>query len=120
MIIWIKRCARILAISSFFIAFFLGVDPSDPFDRTVLLTAFLKGCLGALLFWAFGFVLADIVIKGMVADVHTDKNDTFEGGVLQRLYDVQSSLTPEAEKVVQGRDSATAKAKKKKVNKETP
>ena len=96
MTIWIKRCARILAISSFFIAFFLGIDPSDPFDKTALLTAYLKGCLGALLFWAVGFVVADIVVKGLVAGVPFDEKDTLEGGVLQRLYDVRSGLTPEA------------------------
>jgi hypothetical protein len=95
MIIWIKRCARILALSSFFIVFFLGIDPSDPFDKTALFIAFLKGCLASLLFWTVGFVLADIVIKGLVADVPTGKNDTIEGGVLQRLHEVQAGLTPE-------------------------
>jgi hypothetical protein len=116
MIIWIKRFARILAISSFFIVFFLGIDPSDPFDRTALFIAFLKGCLGALLFWTVGFVLADIVIKGLVAGVRTEKSDIIEGGVLQRLYEVQSGLTPEAESAAggreRGRDSAPVEKKK--------
>ena len=116
MIIWIKRFARILAISSFFIVFFLGIDPSDPFDRTALFIAFLKGCLGALLFWTVGFVLADIVIKGLVAGVRTEKSDVIEGGVLQRLYEVQSGLTPEAESAAGGRelgrDNASVEKKK--------
>jgi|GEM_PF-1248875 hypothetical protein len=123
MIIWIKRCARILAIGSFFIVFFLGIDPSDPFDKTALLMAFLKGCLGALLFWAVGFVCADIVIKGLVAGVPADEKDPLEGGVLQRLYDVKTSLTPEAESLDKdhGKVSAAGKhVKEKMAGQKTP
>lgn len=116
MIIWIKRCARILAISSFFIAFFLGLDPSDPFDKTALLMAFVKGCLGALMFWAVGYIIADIVIKGLVAGIPTHEEDAIEGGVLQRLYDFRSDLNPDS----QGESAqAGAVGDKKKTNQKT-
>lgn len=86
-----------MAIGSFFIAFFLGMDPNDPFDKNMLVVAFLKGCAGAFLFWAAGFVLGDIVIKGIVSDIGADEKDALEGGVLQRLYTMQGSLAPEAQ-----------------------
>jgi hypothetical protein len=110
MIIWIKRCARILAMSSFFLVFFLSVDPADPFDKAALCIAFLKGCVGALMFWAVGFILADIVIKGLVIGMHTEKSDTIEGGVLQRLYEVQSGTAPEAESRARSRTGLSTAA----------
>jgi hypothetical protein len=91
---WIKRIARLLGMLSFFTVFFLGIDPADPFDATTAGIAFAKGCAGALLFWFLGFIIADIVIKALVTDVRTDDNDTMEGGLLQRLRGVQSSLSP--------------------------
>lgn len=97
MTFWIKRCARMMATGSFFIAFFLGMDPNDPFDKNMLIVAVLKGCAAAFLFWAAGFVLADIVIKGMVSDISTDEKDALEGGVLGRLYGMQAGMAPETQ-----------------------
>jgi hypothetical protein len=96
MIYWIKRIAGMLSIGSFFIGFFMSIDPSNPFDAATLVIAFIKGGAGALLFWAAGFVVADIVIKGLVTDLRTDQNDSVEGGLLQRLYTMQSAQGPEA------------------------
>jgi hypothetical protein len=97
MMYWIKRIARILGMLSFFTVFFLGIDPADPFDATTAGIAFAKGCAGAFLFWFLGFIIADIVIKGLVTDVPTHDNDKIEGGLLQRLHGVQSSLSPPSE-----------------------
>ncbi len=96
MMYWIKRMARMLGMLTFFVVFFLGIDPEDPFNANVAAIAFFKGLAGAFLFWLLGFIIADIVVKGLVTDVPTDDNDTVEGGLLQRIHNVQSSLTPGA------------------------
>ncbi len=93
---WIKRIARIVSIGSFFIGFFMSIDPTDPFNAAIIAVAFCKGCAGALFFWLAGFVVADIIIKGLVIGVPTDQEDTLEGGLLQRLFDAQSAQTPQA------------------------
>jgi hypothetical protein len=114
MILWIKRIARLMSMLSFFVVFFLSLDPADPFSASIAVIAFIKGCVGALLFWFLGFIAADIVIKGLVTDMHTNKSDTLEGGLLQRLYSMQSSLSPDSRgsKGATGRDGAKTEAAK--------
>ncbi len=97
MICWIKRIARILGILSFFIAFFMGIDPYDPFDVRTALNAVIKGFAGALLFWMMGFIVADIIIKGIMMSVPTEASDAIEGGLLQRLHAARSSLSGESD-----------------------
>ena len=92
MMYWIKRIARQLELLTFFTVFASGIDPADPFNAQIAIWACAKGCVGALLFWLLGFIIADIVIKGLVTDIRTDENDTMEGGLLQRLHDVQSNV----------------------------
>jgi hypothetical protein len=96
MIYWIKRIAKILSILSFFSAFFFSIDPTDPFNMTFAFIAFVKGLAGAFLFWGAGFIIADIIIKGLVTDIRTEGNDVLEGGFLQRIHSTKSSLSPDA------------------------
>jgi hypothetical protein len=88
---WIKRIARLAGILTFFTVFVAGIDPSDPLNAHTALVAAAKGCAGAFLFWLLAFVIADIVVKGLVTDVRTEENDEAQGGLMQRLRDIQSS-----------------------------
>ena len=108
---WIKSGARIVSLSSFFIAFFLGIDPSDPLNVNAAAIAFVKGCAAALLFWIVGYIVSDVVVKGVLTDVHTNENDIVEGGLLQRLRAMQAELSPESGSGGRG-DSKTVKGKK--------
>jgi hypothetical protein len=117
MMYWIKRIARLLGMLSFFVAFAFGIDPADPFNANVAIVAFVKGCAGALLFWLVGFIVADIVIKGLVADVRTDENDSLEGGLLQRLHTLQSSLSPDSGGLGGGMEKEPVKAETTKAGK---
>jgi hypothetical protein len=96
MVFWIKRTARILGIVSFFVVFFIGLDPSRPFDPQIALVAFLKGMLGAVLFWFAGFILGDIVFKGLVTGVQTHESDAIDGGLIQRIHDEKKRNDPDA------------------------
>jgi hypothetical protein len=119
MVFWIKRTARILGIITFFVVFFIGLDPGRPFDPQVVAMAFLKGILGAILFWFAGFILGDIVFKGLVSDVHTDDSDAIDGGLLQRIHDEKKRNDPDAvliketPKVEKKKEKAKEKEKKK-------
>jgi hypothetical protein len=117
MMYWIKRIARLLSLSSFFVVFFLGIDPADPFNANAALIAFIKGCGAAVVFWVLGFIVADIVIKGLVTDVHTDESDTMEGGLLQRLHNIQTSLSPDSGGSDANRERKALKAERSKEKK---
>jgi hypothetical protein len=95
MIYWIKRTAFILGVGAFFIVFFLGIDFADIFNPETLAVALLKGIAGAALFWTMGFIIGDIVLKGIVTDAQTDENDTAEGGIIQRLHSVKTEQVSE-------------------------
>jgi hypothetical protein len=91
MMYWIKRIARLAGILTFFTVFVSGIDPSDPLNAHTALIAAAKGCAGAFLFWLLAFVIADIVVKGLVTDVRTEESDAARGGLVQRLRTIQSS-----------------------------
>jgi hypothetical protein len=90
MIYWIKRIARIIAFLSFFVIFFSGIDPGDPFNTTSALLAFLKAFCGGALFWLTGFIISDIILKGAVEDIPHEAVEPLEGGLIQRIHATQS------------------------------
>ena len=114
MVFWIKRTARILSIITFFVVFFIGLDPAQPFDPQILALAALKGFCGAVLFWFAGFVLGDIVFKSIVSGVETTPSDKIEGGFIQRIHDEKSRMHPDT-----ARGGTPATATKKKAVKKT-
>ncbi len=89
MIYWIKRIARIVAFCSFFVIFFSGINPEDPFDSTVAVMAFLKAFCGAVLLWVSGFIISDIILKGAIEDIRHDDIEVLEGGIIQRIHTTQ-------------------------------
>jgi hypothetical protein len=95
MAFWIKRAARIIGAVTFFVVFFIGLDPARPFDPQIVAVAFFKGVLGAILFWFAGFILGDIVFKGLVTDVVTGESDAIEGGLLQRIHEEKIRSDPD-------------------------
>jgi len=82
---WIKKFARIVGIISFFTIFFATLDMSNPLNIYTMTLAFIKGIAAAVLFWFAGFVIGDIVFKGVVEDVPKEEIDELEGGILQRV-----------------------------------
>jgi hypothetical protein len=91
---WIKKIAGMLSTGAFFIGFFMSIDPTNPFDLSIFTVAVLKGASGAVFFWAAGFIIADIIIKGLVTGIDTGETDTVDGGLLQRIYTAQSARIP--------------------------
>jgi hypothetical protein len=91
MVYWIKRLANILAVTAFFVVFFAGIDPVEPFHALRASSGLLRGVLAASLFWFGGFVIGDIVLKGVVEDVPEESIDELEGGMLQRVRETKAA-----------------------------
>jgi hypothetical protein len=84
---WIKKGAFLLGTTVFFIIFLTSLIGLDPLNPMHLIPAILKAVLGGALFWFTGFILGDIVFKGVLTDIDaTDKNNLLEGGLVQRIH----------------------------------
>ncbi len=110
MVFWIRKAARMSGLITFFILFFFGLDPMHPFDPVIVGISLFKGLCGAVLFWFAGFVLSDVVFKGMVSDVHTDTEDAIDGGLLQRIHNEKTKLHPDS--ILETQNSTPEKSKK--------
>jgi hypothetical protein len=91
---WIKRVAFILATGVFFALLLSGIAAGRSFTLETLLPALARAAGGAALFWLIGAVVADIAIKGIVADMVTGTEDMIEGGLAQRIYSVKERAVP--------------------------
>ncbi len=94
MVVWTKRVSMILAASAFFATLFLSLDFSRLFDTSVMVSALVKSVVAASLFWFAGFIVADVIFKGMVEDVPNDPVNMVEGGILQHIYNHQVKTNP--------------------------
>ena len=92
MIYWIKRFAHIVSYVAGFAVFFVTLDPSDPMGLESMGWALAKGCAAMALFWFVGYIIGDIIFKGVVEDVPKDiEEDPVEGGLLQRVLETKAS-----------------------------
>ena len=117
MIYWIKKISRIVAFITFFIIFFCGIDPNDPFNIYNATSAFIKAFFGAVLLWLTAFVICDIILKGAVEDVPKEDVEVLDGGIIQRLHETQSEnkVIDGAEKDVTEEEKQKKKQAKKKI-----
>jgi cytochrome b subunit of formate dehydrogenase len=111
MVYWIRRLAHILAVTAFFVVFFAGIDPVEPFHAVRASMAFVRAALAASLFWFGGFVIGDIVVKGVVEDIPEEAIDELEGGMLQRVREAKAAreaamVNSDEEKPVAGKQKA--------------
>jgi hypothetical protein len=117
MIYWIKKISRIIAFITFFIIFFCGIDPNDPFNIYNATSAFIKAFFGAILLWLTAFVICDIILKGAVEDVPKDEIEVLDGGIIQRLHETQNEnkVIGRVEKNVNEEGKQKKKQAKKKI-----
>lgn len=87
----IKKIAFILGVGCFFVIFLMGIDAGNLFDPETLTVAFFKGLCGGIAFWFSGFIIGDIIIKGIIHDIQEKQNDELEGGFLKRFHDVKAA-----------------------------
>jgi hypothetical protein len=109
---WIKKFARIVGIVCFFIVFFTTLDYSRPFELDVLLWSLGEGLAAAAMFWFVGFIIGDMMFKGIVEDVRTEDVDELEGGLMQRVRETRQQAIPRSDSVPEPKALA-AKTKEK-------
>jgi hypothetical protein len=85
MIYWIKKFARITGFLCFFMVFFLTLNPAAPFELESIVMALLKAAGAAALFWFIGYIVGDMVFKGIVEEAGVGEVDEIDGGILQRI-----------------------------------
>jgi hypothetical protein len=108
----IRTTARVLGLLCFFTIFLIGIDPENVFDPQTIIPALLKGCCGLVLFWFCGFVIADIVYKGIVHHMQENTFDEIEGGFVQRFVDVKKDAGLRVTRIDAETTSSQAAAKK--------
>ena len=96
MVVWIKKLARLVAWGAFFGVFIAGIDFADPLDPAAALLALAKAGVAAFLFWLMGYILGDIIIKGLVDTLEADAVPLDEGGMMQRIRGEKERSSPEA------------------------
>ena len=84
---WIKRGARLVCFFVFFAVLITGIDPHDPFNVLHATLALGKAFLAAALFWFAGFIISDIVFKGLLEHINMGEIHILEGGFLQQIRD---------------------------------
>jgi len=92
---WIKKGAFFLGVMVFFIILLTSMIGLDPMNPMHLVPAIIKAVFGGALFWFTGFILGDIVFKGVLSDIdENDKNNLLEGGLVQRIHSEKERFVP--------------------------
>jgi hypothetical protein len=94
MILVIKRSARIIGFITFFAVLFFSLNPDDPLATMPLIIALTKAFGAALVFWLTGYIVGDIIFKGLVETINPAQVDRLEGGLIQRVVEEKQSREP--------------------------
>ncbi len=85
----VKQVAKLLAFMVFLTIFLVGYPFGQAFTHEILIPVLIKASVGAVLFGIGGIIIGDIIIKGIVEDIDSDKLDPLEGGFEQQIHAVQ-------------------------------
>ena len=96
MVYWIRKCARFLSLFTLIILFAVGIDPGDPFNVHEIVASLLRAIAAASVVWLIGFIIGDMLFKGIIEDIDYRSIDIYEGGLLQRIHDVREEYNPES------------------------
>lgn len=98
MVHWIRKGAFLLASLAFFLVFIVSLDPDKIFDAVIGIQAAIKGGVAFFVFIISGYVLADIVLKGLVETINTNDIPVTQGGLAQHIRDERERMDPESNK----------------------
>ncbi len=82
---WIKKISKLISMAVFFLVLFNGIPLDDPFNLNLIYPTLIKAFIGATIFWVAGFIISDIVLKGIVEDIPNEELDLLDGGIIQRM-----------------------------------
>ena len=116
MIYWIKKISKLMALSVFLLVLFSGINYRDPFNGYYLFPAVIKAFLAGISFWFVGFIIFDIIFKGILEDIPADNIDILDGGIVQRIKQ-RSAKNPFEGDNIDGKSSLKDSKKSKKLKK---
>ncbi len=82
----VKQVAKLLAFMVFLTIFLVGYPFGQAFSIELLIPVLIKASVGAVLFGIGGIIIGDIIIKGVVEDIDSDKLEPLEGGFEQQIH----------------------------------
>jgi hypothetical protein len=85
MIRWIRRIAFGIGVATFFALFAVGIAAAGRFSWDALVPIGIRALVGAGSIWVVGIIVADIIVKGIAADMPPLSADSIEDGLVRRL-----------------------------------
>ncbi len=85
----VKQVAVLVAILVFITILLVGYRFDLPLTMELLVPLLIKSCIGAALFWIGGLIIGDIIVKGIVEDIDTEKLEPLHGGFEQRIHEAK-------------------------------
>ncbi|MFP4521266.1 MAG: hypothetical protein ACLFQK_03900 [Fibrobacterota bacterium] len=81
----VRKIAWILGVFVFLLLTVIGVFSMQEFSFSILPLIFLKASTGFIIFWLFGIIVSDTVIKAIVSSVKDTDLEKWEGGIVSRF-----------------------------------
>ena len=105
----VKQISVLLGLIAFFLIIASGYNYSRAFILEENITLLLRALFGGMFFGFFGLIVGDIIIKGVIEDIDTEKLEPLEGGMEQRLYETKKkqkvSIVEKDVNFLKGKDS---------------
>lgn len=99
---WIKRGGRMFGGVVFFGVLISLLAGAEVIDNELILRAFSIALASGIGSWFVGFIISDIILKGILADFDGENDameNLIEGGILQRFQMMREEFVPGGEEM---------------------
>jgi hypothetical protein len=90
MIRWVRRIAFCIGAAAFFALFAVGAAAAGRYTWDALIPVCARAFLGAGVIWVAAIVIADIVVKGIAAEMPAHAADSTESGMVRRFMQART------------------------------
>ena len=87
MVAVVKRVAMMLGMFVFLLLLMVGMFSSEKFSFSELPLIFLKATVGFIIFWLFGIIVSDTIVKAISSSLENSKMEKWEGGIASRFIE---------------------------------
>lgn len=99
---WIKRGGRMFGGAVFFGVLISLLAGAELIDYQLVVRACIIAAGSGIVSWFIGFIISDIIIKGIITDLDGENDameNLIEGGILQRFQMMKQQLVPGGEEM---------------------
>ena len=99
---WIKRGGKMFGGVVFFGVLISLLAGAQVIDTALVIRAFSIALVAGIMSWFIGFIISDIVLKGILADFNGEDEameNMLEGGILQRFQMMKDEFVPGGEEM---------------------